>query len=206
MISRSSLSGLLALSVFAASLWPALTAAHVPLPPKDPKDTGRREVKGPVEGFSLTDQDGKPFHFKSTRGHVVLVTFIFTSCPDVCPLFSAKFAAIQRALAEQRVDDYHLLSITADPERDSAAVLKQYAGRFKADLRRWSFLTGSRRDLAKVWKLFGVNVARTQAGDVSHTSVTTLIDRRGDRRVNYFGEKWHEKEVLKDIQWLRSLK
>ena len=102
--------------------------------------------------------------------------------------------------------DLLLLSITTDPEHDSGAVLKEYGARFKADFRNWKFLRGSRQNLAKVWKIFGLNVTKTQAGDVQHTTLTTLIDRHGNRRVDYFGDKWQDKEVLKDIQWLRTQK
>lgn len=192
--------------LLSASLSPAPASAHVPIPPKDPADIGRREARTAVTDFTLTDQDGKPFQFKSSAGKIVLVTFIFTTCPDVCPLLTAKFAAIQRALAENSAKDYLLLSISTDPERDSPATLKDYAHRFKADLRHWSFLTGTRQELSKVWKIFAVNVTRTQAGDVNHTSLTTLIDRQASRRINYYGEKWQEKDVLKDIRWLRSVK
>lgn len=206
MISRSKVSRLTVALLLGASLSPLTASAHVPIPPKDPSEIGRREIKSPVADFNLTDQDGKPFQFNSSRGKLVLATFIFSTCPDVCPLLTAKFAAIQRTLNENKTKDYLLLSISTDPERDSAAVLKEYAGRFKADLRNWSFLTGSRQDLVKVWKIFRVNVTKTQAGDVNHTTLTTLIDRQGYRRVDYYGDKWQEKEVLKDIQWLRSQK
>jgi protein SCO1/2 len=178
----------------------------VPIPPRDRTEIGRREVITPVADFALTDQDGKPFHFKDNRGKLVLTTFIFTSCPDVCPLLTAKFAAIQRALDENKSKDYMLLSISTDPERDSASALKEYAGRFRADLRNWFFLTGTRQDLAKVWKIFGVNVTKTQSGDVNHTTLTTLIDRQGNRRVDYYGETWQEQKILKDVQWLRGRK
>ena len=124
---------------------------------------------------------------------------------------SARFSrpispASSSRLNEKKITDYLLLTITTDPERDSAAVLKEYAGRFKADLKRWSFLTGARAELSKVWKLFGVNVVKTDSGQVQHTSFTTLIDRQGRRRVDYYGDKWREKEVLKDIEWLRAEK
>lgn len=186
-------------------LWiPAQSLAHIPLPPKQPDNIGRRPVNTPVADFKLINQDGVPFHFSAARGKLVLLTFVFTTCPDVCPLLTAKFAAIQRKLDARHVKDYWLLTVTTDPERDSAAVLKDYAGRFKADFRHWSFLTGQRDDLAKVWKSFRVNVTKTQSGDVHHTTLTTLIDRRGMRRVDYFGDKWREKEILKDIEWLRS--
>lgn len=180
--------------------------AHIPIPPKESSDFGRREVNTPVADFTLTDQDGKPFRLSQAIGKPVLVTFAFTTCPDVCPLLTAKFAAIQRVLEDKHFRNYYLLTITTDPERDSAAALKKYAEAFKADLRHWSFLTGTRNELTKVWKNFQVNVTKTQSGDVHHTSLTTLIDLKGKRRVDYYGDKWHEKEVLKDIEWLATQK
>lgn len=206
MISRSKVSRFIAVLLLGANLSPSPASAHVPIPPKDQSEIGRREVKTPVADFTLADQDGKPFQFKNSRGKLVLATFIFTTCPDVCPLLTAKFAAIQRTLDENKGKDYLLLSISTDPERDGGSVLKEYAGRFKADLRNWFFLTGTRQELAKVWKIFRVNVTKSQAGDVNHTIMTTLIDRQGNRRVDYYGDKWQDKEVLKDIQWLRSQK
>jgi protein SCO1/2 len=198
-IRRSLPLALVALGVFSSTAW-----SHIPIPPKSPANIGRRQVKISVPDFNLKDQDGKTFRFANLRGQLVVITFIFTACPDVCPLLTANFAAIQRALEEQKIKDYQLLSITTDPERDTAPVLKDYAGRFKADLRSWSFLTGSRLELAKVWKAFGVNVVKNQSGQVQHTTFTTLVDRQGNRRVDYYGDRWRDTEVLRDIQWLRG--
>lgn len=206
MNSRSKASRLIVALCLSAALLPAAGFAHIPLPPKAPTEIGRRIVNTAAPDFKLTDQDGKPFHFASARGKLVVVTFVFTTCPDVCPLFTANFAGIQRSLDEKKVNDYLLLTITTDPERDSAAALKDYAVRFKADLRHWSFLTGTRAELSKVWKAFGVHVTKTDSGQVQHTSFTTLVDRQGKRRVDYYGDKWQEKEILKDIQWLRAQK
>jgi protein SCO1 len=199
-IKRSLPLALLALvGVFSSAAW-----SHIPIPPKSPANVGRRQVNISVPDFNLKDQDGQTFRFANLRGQLVLITFIFTTCPDVCPLLTANFAAIQRALEEQKIKDYELLSITTDPERDTAPVLKNYAGRFKADLRSWAFLTGSRLELAKVWKAFGVNVVKNQSGQVQHTTFTTLVDRQGNRRVDYYGDRWRDKEILRDIQWLRG--
>ena len=178
--------------------------AHIPIPPKMPDAIGRRVVKIPVPDFKLKDQNGKPFDFAQARGKLVLVTFIFTTCPDVCPLLTAHFAAIQRTLKAGKNRDYLLLSITTDPEIDTASKLRDYGDRYKADFSHWSFLTGSRAELAKVWKDFGVNVIKNQSGQVQHTTFTTLIDRQGERRVDYYGDKWREKEVLQDMEWLRK--
>jgi protein SCO1/2 len=206
MNSKSKISALLAALVFGAVVLPVRGLAHLPIPPKEPGQIGRRLVNTAVADFKLVDQDAQPFQFASARGKLVLVTFVFTTCPDVCPLLTAKFAAIQRTLEEKKFKDYLLLTITTDPERDNAAALKDYAGHFKADFRRWSFLTGTRAELAKVWKIFRVNVTKTRSGDVNHTALTTLIDRQGKRRVEYYGDKWQDREVLKDLEWLASRK
>jgi protein SCO1 len=206
MSSKSNLRQIIIAVLLGTGLLPSVALSHIPIPPKEPSEIGRRVVTKTVADFKLTDQDGRPFKFISTRGKLVLVTFIFTTCPDVCPLLTAKLAAMQRTLEEKNIKDYFLLSITTDPERDTTAALKEYAGHFKADFRRWSFLTDSRQELAKVWKLFGVNVTKNESGQVQHTSLTTLVDRQGNRRVDYYGDKWQEKEVLKDIEWFSSAK
>jgi protein SCO1 len=186
----------------------ASSFAHSPLPPKK-SDAGRRVVQKPVANVSLIDQTGKKFQLNEAKGKVVLATFVYTKCPDVCPLFTAKFASIQRTLedkekgpkrnSDKQALDYLLLTVTTDPEYDTPAQLKSYADHFKPDFSRWLFLTGAKEQLARVWKDFGVNVRRTADGHVQHTALTTLIDRRGVRRVDYYGDKWQEKELLEDL-------
>jgi len=193
-----------ALFVALSLLIPELQA-HLPMPPKK-GEIGRRETNIAAPSFTLIDQADKKFTFKPTSGKVVLVTFVYTTCPDVCPLLSAHFAAIQRTLDKEKHEDYLLLSISTDPKRDTPAKLKAYAQAFKADVKHWHFLTGSQKDLAQVWKNFGVNVKDHGNGQIQHTNLTTLIDAKGNRRIDYYGDKWLVKEVLKDIKWLESEK
>lgn len=202
---RRSISTRVALSLIFVSLLASSAFSHLPLPPKK-GEAGRRVVQTQVSDFTLVDQDGKSFWFASTRGKVVLVNFVLVTCPDVCPLLTAKFAAIQRALQERKQNDYRLLSITTDPERDTPAEFKSYADNFKADYRHWLFLTGPGEKLAKVWKDFGITVKKSSSGQVQHTSLTTIIDRRGIRRVDYYGDKWQEKDLLNDFFALESQK
>ena len=191
--------------LLAFSLLTTEVSAHIPIPPKK-GEIGRRETNVAAPSFTLTNQAGQRFKFNANSGKVVLVTFIYTTCPDVCPLFSAHFAAIQRAIAEKKRENYLLLSISTDPKRDTPAKMKAYAEAFKADFKHWQFLTGSQKDLSEVWKNFGVNVKDHGNGQIQHTNLTTLIDARGFRRVDYYGDKWLVKEVLKDIKWLESEK
>ncbi len=198
---RSRVSIKLLLGVFLMACSAPFAWSHISPPPKK-GEIGRQEVHAPLADFTLVDQEEKRFRFSSTRGKFVLVTFVFTTCPDICPLFTAKFSVIQRKLQEKNLGDYWLLTVTTDPERDSPAVLKAYAKQYRADLSYWSFLTGSKGELAKVWKAFGVNVKKHGSGQIQHTGLTALIDRHGIRRVNYWGDKWLETDVLKDISSL----
>ena len=198
MSSRRSVSRRLVLFLTVAGFFVSPASAHFPIPPKK-GDIGRKAVQTVVPDFTLVDQDGKTFQIVQTRGELVLVTFIFATCPDVCPFITAKFAAIQRALQEQKREDYLLLSITTDPEKDSPTALKSYAHQYKGDLRHWLFLTGTRKQLERVWDGFGVTVRKASGGQVQHTALTTLIDRQGTRRFDYYTDKWQEKEILKDI-------
>jgi protein SCO1/2 len=182
--------------------------AHFPIPPKK-SDAGRRLVEKQVRNASLIDQAGRKFQLNEARGKVVVVTFVYTKCPDVCPLFTAKFASMQRALEQREKSpkqknnkkefDYLLLTITTDPDYDTPAQLKSYAQHFKPDFSSWLFLTGSQEELAKVWQDFGVNVRKNSDGHVQHTALTTVINRQGMRRVDYYGDKWQEKELLQDV-------
>jgi len=172
--------------------------SQLPGPPKR-GTVGRKAVELPVPNFALIDQDQKPFHAHSLHGKVALVSFIYTTCPDVCPLLTAKIAGIQRKLKSQGVNGHFFVSITTDPDVDKPTTLKSYGKRFGADFRSWAFLTGDKNELSEAWRFFGVRVNKRGKGLTDHTGVTTLIDREGIRRIDYYGDSWTEKEVLSDI-------
>ena len=156
--------------------------------------------------FILLNQDGDRFDSAKLRGKVVVVNFIFTTCTDVCPLFTSHFAQLQRALTNWPTGNLFFVSITTDPEVDLPKVLKSYAQRYNADFQNWAFLTGTDTQMKAVWKGFGVRVVRRGRGLVQHTSLTTIIDREGVRRFNYFGEKWQLKDLQNDIEGLLAKK
>jgi protein SCO1 len=182
---------------------PAL--AHIPIPPKK-GEKGRVVTNKNIPDFTMTDQEGKPFQFAKLEGKVTLLSFVYTTCPDVCPLFTAKMAQIQRTMSEKQKDGYFLLSITTDPEVDSPKVLKAYGKRYNVDFNTWAFLTGTEQQLRPVWSSFGVSVVQRARGLVAHTTLTTLVDRKGRQRFNYYGDHWQENQVLRDISTLLTEK
>jgi protein SCO1/2 len=182
-------------------LSPSGVRAHVPGAPREfPPISATPNTKAPA--FVLLDQDGNRFDSTTLRGKVVVLNFIFTTCTDVCPLFTANFAQLQRTLKNEHAGSLFLVSITTDPEVDSPKVLKAYAQRYGANFQNWAFLTGSESELKPVWKAFDVRVIKRGRGLVQHTSLTTVIDRQGIRRFNFFGEKWPLKDLLRDTSAL----
>lgn len=100
------------------------------------------QVFGTVPPFSLIERSGKPVTRDDLIGKVWIANFIYTHCRDTCPLQSAEMARLQSALTTET--DLRLISITVDPNRDTPAVLTQYANRYGADPNRWLFLTGEK--------------------------------------------------------------
>jgi len=98
-------------------------------------------VLGGLPAFTLTDQRGQPFGSRELAGKIWVADFIFTSCQGVCPLLSERMAEVGKR-ARHLGPDFHLVSISVDPERDTPARLAEYGARYGANPIAWSFLTG----------------------------------------------------------------
>src|SRR5438132_13836275 len=92
--------------------------------------------------FTLLDTQGRAVRLSDYRGQVVLLAFIFTTCPGVCPLISTQMSALQAGLKAEGLfpGRAKLVSVTVDPKTDTAEVLSRYAKEFKADPAGWAFL------------------------------------------------------------------
>ena len=131
--------------------------------------------------FALTSQDGATVALRDFRGRVLAVAFIYTSCPDVCPLLTEKMAQVQDELGPDFGPRVAFVSITVDPENDTPAALKAYAESHGANLAGWSFLTGAPPVISEVAQRYGVAVIahRRWAGGAH------LADHAG-------GQAWHD--------------
>jgi protein SCO1 len=184
---------LLALALLALPTWLAAREAggEMQLP-----------VIGPAPPFTLTSQDGKPVALSDLRGKVVAVTFIYTGCPDICPLLTQKMVDVQDALGADFGAKIAFVSISLDPERDTPEVLKDYAQFWGANLAGWSFLTGSPEAVRDVTRRYGVFFAKKEDGSVDHTQLTSLIDADGQLRVQYLGARFDPEEFRQDLMSL----
>jgi protein SCO1 len=176
--------------------WAASLGAHEA---KHAQHEERLPTIGAAPDFALTSQDGAEVTRDSLRGKVVAVAFIYTWCPDVCPMLTDKMARVQDALGPDFGSKVAFVSITVDPERDTPEVLKEYAEALGANLAGWSFLTGEPAAVREVARRYGVAVAKAADGQVDHTLLTTLIDRDGVMRVQYLGYRFDEEEFRHDL-------
>jgi len=111
----------------------------------------------PVPDFVLTDQDGNNVSLSDYQGKVVVVAFIFTSCPDVCPAIEHTLNYVDYLLPDHGIEnDVEFLSITIDPARDTVETLKNYTSANSFD---WPHLTSSNPDdLVQIWSDWNVVV------------------------------------------------
>ncbi|MEA2945736.1 MAG: hypothetical protein QOI40_1066 [Alphaproteobacteria bacterium] len=153
----------------------------------------------PAPEFVLTSQDGAPVTLADFRGKVVAVTFILTMCTATCPVLTPMMSFVQDQLGNDFGTKIAFVSITVDPDRDTAEVLKQYAQAFGANLAGWSFLTGSPQAVREVTHRYGVYASKTANGDVEHTFLTSIVDPRGILRVQYLGVRFDPGEFRRDL-------
>ncbi|MDA0770791.1 MAG: hypothetical protein BZY79_05780 [SAR202 cluster bacterium Casp-Chloro-G4] len=107
--------------------------------------------------FTLHDQFGNQTSLSDFRGKVVLLTFLYTKCPDVCPITTNQLRETYDSLGET-VNDIAIVAVSVDPERDSIAAAMDYSERWKMT-DRWSYLVGTEEELAPTWKAYYLDPA-----------------------------------------------
>jgi protein SCO1/2 len=133
-------------------------------------------------GFTLRDQNGRKISLASQRGRFVFITFLYTHCPDVCPLIATHLSdALERFPAARRTST--VLAVSTDPRRDTPAAAREFV-RSHALVPEFHFLVGNKRELARVWKAYHVAVIPGKE-IVGHTNLILLLDRRGRERLLY---------------------
>ncbi len=173
------------------------------------------ELNENLKGFSfkLIDQDGRQVDFPTEfEGKILVAGFIFTHCPDICPLTVNNMQLVQKAIAKNGGgDDVVFVAVTFDPERDSVALLKKFAGLREINENNFRFLTGDKKvtdSVMTVMRIVAVPEDSTVIeGDLSyfftHTDRISLIDQRGFLRKEYSGSKANIEEIVNDIGKLK---
>jgi protein SCO1/2 len=147
----------------------------VALEDRQPAPPPMAPITPKLASFDLTDQDGKPFNSKVLAGTPWVGSFFFTQCPAVCWRMNQAIAKWQTDHPESKVK---FVSITCDPGRDTPEALTLYAKHFKADPKRWTFLTGDMNYIRKI----GRDMFSLAVEPETHSSKVMIFDRKGDIR------------------------
>jgi protein SCO1/2 len=171
--------------------------------PSRPSDFRGIEVtdRRSAPDFTLRDQDGRLVRLAEERGRVVLVTFLYSHCTDVCPLIAENLNAALRELGPGR-RDVRVLAVSVDPAGDTPAAVRSYV-RVHRLLPEFRYLMGSRRELRPVWRAWHVSAVARDPELVDHTAYTALLDRGGRERAIY-DARVRAGDVAHDVRLLLS--
>jgi protein SCO1/2 len=152
----------------------------------------------PAPPFDLIDQAGRAVSLASLGDRVLIVDFIYTSCPGPCPVQTSIQVELQRRIPEELRSEIHFISISLDPEVDRPEVLERYATARGVDLSNWSFLTGPTEQVAGVVRRWGVGSVRREDGTIDHTLVQFLVQ---DGRVieRYWTSEGRDEAIFADL-------
>ncbi|HVY70218.1 MAG TPA: SCO family protein [Verrucomicrobiae bacterium] len=160
------------------------------------------ESGAPLPDCVLTNQLGQSIRLSDFKGRALAFTFIFTRCPFpvYCPRMNGNLAAAQRQLAASNTGtNWHLISISFDPEFDTPACLAKYAEGYQFDPAHWSFATGATEDIRKLGGGFGLMFWRDRAL-FNHNVRTVVVDAGGMVQKVFAGNEWKPEELVEEMR------
>jgi protein SCO1/2 len=154
----------------------------------------------PASDFHLSDQFGKPVALSDFKGKPVVLTFLYTHCPDVCPLTAEKLHATMQLLAQDG-PNVSILAVSTDPKNDTQQAALDFSNAHKLQ-DSWHFLIGPREQLAPIWTSYSVTAkAVTGSNEVDHSIGLFVIDKQGKERV-FLGDDFAPSQLADDLRTL----
>ena len=172
--------------------------AAISHPDTKPRVGGVQITGSPVAPpFTLHDDRGRTVRLTDFRGHWVAVAFLYTHCPDVCPLIAQNLNAALRQAPDLRV-----VAVSVDPKGDTPAAVKAFVANHHL-APTFSYLIGSRAQLRPVWRAWHVATVPGPSDTVSHSSFEVLVDPKGRER-SFYDAQVRAADVLHDLRQLRG--
>lgn len=153
--------------------------------------------------YHFTNQLGQAVSTAQFKGQALAITFLFTRCPfpQYCPYLANNFVETQKKLLTMSngPTNWHLLTISFDPDFDTPAVLQRYAEAHDADPKRWTFATGSFTEVTAIGQQFGLAFWKEQAGIISHNLRAVVIDPSGRVQKIFTGNEWQSDDLVAEM-------
>jgi protein SCO1/2 len=162
--------------------------------------------------LKLFNQDSVEVKYPDViKDKVVVIGFIYTHCPDICPMTTHNIQLAEEKLSKDELKGVKFLLVSFDPERDSPSILKKYAFVRDMNMNDWELLTGSIENIDPLLNEFNVRAIHddTTYNDkgepdyfIIHTDRISLVDENGNLRKNYRGSIANPDEIANDIKKL----
>jgi protein SCO1/2 len=153
--------------------------------------------------YHFTNQFGVAFDTTKYKGQAVALCFLFTRCPfpTFCPRTALNYAETQKKLLAlpNAPTNWHLLTITFDPEHDTPDKLKPYAEAYGYDPLHWTFATSDLVEITAIADQFGCQFWHDETGSISHNLRTAVIDASGRVQRILPGNTWSSDELVQEI-------
>jgi protein SCO1/2 len=157
---------------------------------------GLRPPQARAADFRLRDQDGHLATMRVYRGRTVVVTFLYSTCQDTCPLTAQQI----RGALDQLGRDVPVLAVSVDPRGDTPLHVKRFL--VKQHLTgRMRYLVGTRAELEPVWRAYGI---QPQGQGYEHTASTVVVDGAGRQRVGYLTDQLTPEALADDLRALSA--
>jgi protein SCO1/2 len=151
----------------------------------------------PPGNFTLTDEDGKRVSLRDYRGKVVVLTFMYSTCQDTCPVTATTI----RGALDDLGHDVPALAVSVDPAHDTRDSAESFLVKRSLSGGRMHFLLGTRAQLQPIWRAYGI---QPQGKGFEHTARVLLIDKRGRQRVAFPVEQLVDRDLAHDIRKLEA--
>jgi protein SCO1 len=155
-----------------------------------------------MPNYTFTNSLGEKVELKDFAGQAYAFTFIFTRCPfpTFCPRMNMNFETVYKELMAMpnAPTNWHLLSISFDPEFDTPQRLKEYSATYNPDPKKWSWVTGAMIDIDAITEQLGL-VFTFENNTYNHTLRTVVVDKNGVIRQIFWGNEWTPQELIKEI-------
>lgn len=154
--------------------------------------------------LSLHNYNGEAVNIEQYRGKAVLVTFLYTNCPDVCPIIASNLRVAQNLMGSAEASKVQVIAVSVDPRGDTSKAVASFLARHEMT-GRMQYLIGSAHQLARVWKAWYVGSERDaqQPQLVNHSGLIYGVSASG-KITTLYPANFLPKEIAHDVPLLAS--
>ncbi len=154
--------------------------------------------------LALRNYLGQEVNIDSYRGKAVLVTFLYTHCPDVCPLITSNLRVAQNLMGATGMAKTQIIAVSVDPRGDTKEAIAAFLARHEMT-GRMQYLVGSAKELGAVWKAWGVGSERDAENPtfINHTGLVYGVTGSG-KRLTIYAADFKPSEIAHDVPLLAA--